>query len=142
MFRLWKCQTGDRLPYHNQITPNLIWNVEQNKPSLIADDLAIFGISREITHEILLARGVYKWLSVRRQLIKIKNVWREKLTASYTNRRGMSAIDRAYQKGYARAIEECRSDVRAMCHSARWQAPDFDREANKYLSVFERQETT
>ena len=42
-------------------------------------DLEIFNVPKEITHSILLARGVYKWLGVRRSLIKLKNIWKERI---------------------------------------------------------------
>jgi hypothetical protein len=125
------------LPYQDQLTPQQIWNIAQNKPSLIADDLETYGVPRAVTHNILLARGVYKWLAVRRQLITLKDVWGTRLTQSYTSRKGLPPLPRAYQQGYAKALEECRAEVRALCHSSRWQAPDFDREAQTHLQTLE-----
>lgn len=39
------------LPYSNQLTPNLIWNIEQNKPSLVARDMAQYGIPVDTTRQ-------------------------------------------------------------------------------------------
>ena len=125
------------LEYKNLLTPKLIWNIEQNKPSLIAKDLQAFGVAPEITHDILLARGVYKWLSVRRQLIKLKNVWKSRIVETLSKLREAKKSDNAYEvgylRGYLKAYNECRGEVRALCHSERWQAPDFDRKAQAHL---------
>ena len=39
-----------------------------------------------------------------------------------------------YLRGYLKATEECRAEIRDMCHSDRWRAPDFDKEAQEYLN--------
>ena len=112
-----------------------IWNFEQNKPTLIAKDLEPFGVPREVTHNVLLARGVYKWLAVRRDLIKLKNVWRDRLTECYhAAQANRNPIRGAYLKGYAKGVEQCRKEVRALFRSGRFRAPDFDKEANAYIA--------
>ena len=118
------------LQYIDLLTPSAIWNIEQNKPSLVADDLEAFDVPRDVTYSILLARGVFKWLAVRRELIKLKNIWRDKLTVSY---RAQENDSTEFRKGYIAAMEECRKEVRILCHSGRFRAPDFDRKANEYL---------
>jgi len=42
-----------------------------------------------------------------------------------------------YCRGYAKAYEEVRKEVRDLCHSERWQAPDFDYEAQNFLNKLE-----
>lgn len=125
------------LKYQNLLTPELIWNIEQNKPSLVAEDLEEFGVPAHITHSVLLARGVYKWLSVRRQIIKLKNVWKARIVETLAKlkeaKRSHNDYEVGYLRGYLKAYEECRSEVRALCHSERWQAPDFDRKAQAHL---------
>lgn len=118
------------LEYREQLTPQAIWSIEQNKPSLVVDDLEAFGVPRSESYAILLARGIFKWLAVRRDLIKLKNIWRDRLTVAY---RTQEVEKTAYRKGYIAAMEECRKEVRALCHSERFRAPDFDRKANEYL---------
>ena len=127
------------LEYSKYLTPKLIWNIEQNKPSLIAKDLEPFGVKKEIVHNVLLARGVYKWLAVRRRLIKLKETWKAKITETQhkiTNEK--NSHKKFYLKGYLKAYEECRKEVRELCHSDRWQAPDFDRQANEHLKKLEQ----
>ena len=53
-----------------------IWNFAQNKPSLIVEDIAkeYPNIDQDFIYEVLLKRGVFKWLSVRRELIKLKDI--------------------------------------------------------------------
>lgn len=126
------------MKHRNFLTPKLIWNIEQNKPSLVAKDLEeMAGVPRSLTHAVLLARGVYKWLAVRRDLIKLKNVWRDELSELYALQEGQknngnwkAALE---TKGRIKALEMCRKQVRALCHSERWRAPDFDKEANRFL---------
>ena len=129
------------LPYENYLTKERIWCIRQNKPSLVAKDLETFcGVNRKIAHNILLARGVYKWLSVRRDIIKLKNIWKSRITSILSDIRILKKENNVYQLGYARgylkAYEECRKEIRELCHSDRWKAPDFDKEAQKHLQSF------
>lgn len=125
------------LEYQDRLTPELIWSIEQNKPSLVAKDLLAFGVPPEVTHNVLLGRGVYKWLSVRRQIIKLKNVWKGRIAETLAKlkeaKRSHNDYEVGYLRGYLRAYEECRGEVRALCHSDRWQAPDFDSQAQAHL---------
>ena len=106
-----------------------IWNFAQNKPSLIVKDITekYGNVDPDFIYEVLLRRGVFKWLAVRRDLIRLKNVWRDEVTR--LNRKKTNT-----EKGYLRAIERCRAEVRALCHSDRFRAPDFDKKANEYLT--------
>lgn len=129
------------LPYSDMLTPNLIWNIEQNKPTLVAKDLSQLGIPEDITYSILLGRGIFKWLAVRRQLIKLKNEWKSRITVAHNKvvelKHTSNTHDLGYYRGYLKALEECRGEVRGLCHSPRWQAPDYDKEANRYLQQME-----
>jgi len=118
-----------------EVTPQTIWSFAQNRPSLVADDLEVLGISREVTHSILLKRGIYKWLAVRRELIKLKNKWRDELTELYheAGQYTRGSPERREIVGRIKTLEKCRAEVRELCHSDRWQAPDFDKEANDYI---------
>jgi len=108
----------------------------------IARDLKrLFGIPIAATFSVLLSRGVFKWLAVRRDLIEAKLRWKDKV------RETIGAIREAkkdpshqrlwYLRGYLKAVEECRAEVRAMCHSERWRAPDFDYHAWRFLRRLE-----
>lgn len=115
-----------------------IWSYKQNKPSLIARDLnQLFNVPVKAALQILLARGVFKWLAVRRDLIKLKNDWRDKIVELNKEvvklRKEINASSHpakqyqyGYMKGYKKALEDARADVRTLCHSERWRAPDFD----------------
>lgn len=121
--------------------PENIWNYAQNKPSLIAQDMAeIYGVPPEGTLRILMARGVFKWLNVRRELIKLKNGWKKSITEHqykyldqkcklFNNNKPSDHFRYGYTKGYHDALTKCRNEVRALCHSERWVCPDFDEKA-------------
>jgi hypothetical protein len=110
-------------------TPKNIWNFAQNKPTLIVKDLvAIYPqIDPNIVYEILLRRGVFKWLAVRRDIIKYKNELKIEITR--LNRKKSQK-----EKGYHKALIECMLRIRKLCHSDRFRAPDFDKKANTYIS--------
>jgi hypothetical protein len=115
------------------VTPRTIWHERQNRPSLVVDDLAEYA-PPDVVYTSLLRRGVFKWLAVRRGLIKAKDIWKRRVTQSITAQHAApSPTTRAYLRGYRRALEECRAEVRALCHSDRWQAPDIDRRARRWL---------
>lgn len=120
------------------VTQDNIWEYKQNKPSLIAKDFAeLFGIAETDTYAILLARGVFKWLAVRRDLIKFKDELRKIITKTIAEiHQAKKEKDRdrlMYLRGRLSAIEFCRNTIRDMCHSDRFRAPDNDRGAQKYL---------
>ena len=106
-----------------------IWEFKQNKPSLIVKDIIekYPNVDSDFIYEVLLKRGVFKWLAVRRDLIKLKDEMRNEITR-------LCNIKKTYkEKGYLSAIIEYRQKIRKLCHSDRWRAPDFDEKANQYL---------
>lgn len=123
-------------PYLN---PSSIWNCRQNKPSHIVRDLKSY-VDPDTVYETLLRRGVFKWLAVRRELIRLKEEWKERLKIADVDcqiaRRSDDRYYAAYMKGYRQALRECRQEVRALCHSPRWQVPDHDREAQRWLDSY------
>jgi hypothetical protein len=114
-----------------KLTPKNIWNERQNKPSLIVKDIKNIypDIDEYIIYEILLRRGVFKWLAVRRELIILKNEWKE--TIKSLNRKKTDK-----EKGYLKAMENCRKQVRLLCHSERWQYPNFDSGSKIFLNNY------
>jgi hypothetical protein len=108
--------------------PENIWNYRQNKPSYVCRDLeALAGVPRGVTARVLVARGVTKWLCVRRNLIRLKDRWKGQISALHAQQR-KAKRDTAfyYRKGYLAALEQCRAEVRELCHSERWAWPDHD----------------
>lgn len=129
-----------------EVKPQNIWEYTQNKPSLIANDMEqLFNVPKLATLKILMARGVFKWLSVRRELIKIKNIWKNKIVKlnneikilkSFVKNNPDNPVKQysyGYAKGYKKALEDCRKEIRKMCHSERWRTPDFDQKALKII---------
>lgn len=127
--------------HSDDLTPNRIWNIEQNRPILVAKDLAYLGIPIKTTMSILLARGVFKCLAVQRDLIRLKNVWKSRITDTLGKIRiakeNRDNVEHAYLKGYLKAYEESRRAIRALCRSDRWQAPDNDKYAMRFLKELE-----
>ena len=123
------------------VSESNIDHFRQNKPHHIADDLEqIFGVPKDATYKILLSRGVFKWLSVRRDLIKLKDEWKREITttleALHSCKGDMSLQHRTwYLRGYLAAKNEDREAIRDLCHSSRYQAPDNDPEARRWLDT-------
>lgn len=115
------------------MNPNNIWQERQNKPTLVARDLAAY-VDADTVYTVLLRRGVFKWLAARRKLIRVKDVWRERITASLEEQRTADPARKQWLRGYRAALEECRAEVRTICHGPRWDCPDFDRDAQRWLA--------
>jgi hypothetical protein len=116
------------------LNPKNIWLERQNKVTYVVRDLADYA-PEDVVYESLLRRGVFKWLAVRRDLIKAKDLWKARIRQSLVDQKhAKHGHEVWYQRGYRRALEECRAEVRAMCHSQRWRAPDFDGHAWHWLN--------
>lgn len=116
------------------VSPDNIENYRQNKASLIIGDAKqLFGADEYKMAKVLMSRGVMKWFAVRRDLIRLKDIWRARLRELYPRQGVRSPEERGYWKGYIKALEECRKEVRALCHSSRWRIPDNDEEVGKWL---------
>jgi len=102
-----------------------IWSEAQNRPTLVVRDLAPYAPA-DVVYGSLLRRGVFKWLAVRRDMIRLKDAWKAEVRA--LNRKKTER-----EKGYLEALEKCRAEIRRLCHGPRWVAPDNDRGANEYL---------
>lgn len=123
-----------------------IWQEKQNKVSLIVTDICKLldddeWISGNELYEILLRRGVFKWFACRRQLIKLKYIWRDRITASIEAQKLFKDRQELvwYWRGYRKALEECRAEVREICHSDRWQVQDNDRRAARWMKEYEEE---
>jgi hypothetical protein len=111
-------------------TPENIWNFAQNKPSLIVDDIVAEypDIDRDFLYEILFRRGCFKWFAVRRDLIKLKNFWRNIIAGNNYHKKDPKL------RGKMAQLILCREAVRRLCHSARWTVPDNDSKAIKWFN--------
>lgn len=112
----------------NKVTSKNIWNFAQNKPTLIVEDIVrkYPNVDPNFVYEVLLKRGIFKWLAVRRDLIKLKNEWKNEITK-------LNRKKTLKEKGYYHALLKCRAQVRKLCHSERFRCPDFDSRGNQYL---------
>jgi hypothetical protein len=123
------------------VSKDNIWNYAQNKPTLVAKDLELFGVPKKVTYTILLARGVFKWLNVRRSLIKLKDLWKERIKRTYNYQINLKK-SKDWHKGYRAAMEQCRKEVRILCHSERFTHVgdrDFDRDAFDFIQELENE---
>ena len=125
------------LEYFGLLDPDNIWRIEQNKPSLVVRDIKHLypDVDEDTIYKILLGRGVFKWLAVRRELIKLKDEIKEELTRLYKQVENMQKGTREHRElvGRIKALEWTRSRIREMTHSDRFIAPDNDREAQEFL---------
>ncbi len=132
-----------------EATRENIWNYRQNKPSLIAEDFEeLTMLPKRMCLKILMARGVFKWFRVRRELIRLKESWKKQITmlqgAIQNNKETINLKERStyadhynhgYAKGYHDALTECRNQIRLLCHSQRWTCPDNDMKAWEILNT-------
>lgn len=129
------------------LNPTNINQERQNRPTLIAQDLLdLAGVPPHLTYEVLLRRGVFKWFAVRRYLIAFKCGLKNAITALQIDLRGRNAVGlrrthfSSYLRGYLKALEFIRTDLRGMCNQPRWIAPDNDRLAVQWLYWRTRQD--
>lgn len=113
-----------------------IWNERQNKPTLIVEDLVVFGVDKNKAYEILLRRGAFKWFAVREEIILLKNEMKRELAAIQAERVERTGNDREL-RGRLLAITKYRNKIRALCHSQRWQCPRRDKKAQHWLQEYE-----
>jgi len=127
-----------------EIWVNRINNIKQGKLSYVVEDLEEIGVPSFISFFILLTRGIFKWMAVRRKLIKLKNKWKDEISLLYKKIKEIKKGSPEYQKiiGYIKGLERCRKEVRELCHSPRIQAPDNDIKAQKFLEEILRKEDT
>ena len=122
------------------ITPNNIWSYKQNHPELVINDLQIRGVSGEIIELVrisMLARGINKWLKVRRDLIAYKKIKKHQIKDKFqdimrikgelkkvpfkTVESYMLLKQLAVVKAELKLLEEVRSSLKALCMTERWQ---------------------
>jgi len=123
-----------------EVSPRTIWNFRQNNPELVIQDAKDYlGLSDEqckVLRLILLARGVNKWLKVRRDLIAYKTLI--KLRIRELNKevpelrermklfpRGTPENNKAYtewrvKRQELKTLTEVRGVLRSLCHSDRF----------------------
>ena len=114
------------------LTPRTIWNFRQNHPELVVRDLRDYlGLDEAacaFVRRVLLARGVNKWLKVRRDLIAYKKQLKHELKATDAERLASKGTPR-YRELTERLklLQRVRGDLKALCMTDRWQVWPHDR---------------
>lgn len=130
------------------VNPTNIWNYKQNHPELIIKDLERVGASPfiiKVVRTSMLARGINKWLKVRRDLIAYKKnirndikelnllipVLKKQMTSSWVDFKTASTyqVHEYYKnreqyivaKQILKYLNKTRADLKAMCMTNRWQ---------------------
>lgn len=87
---------------YNYLDPNTIWSFRQDIPELIVQDcIKEFNLDDEQAEKlriILMARGVNKWMLVRRQFIKLKLQIKEMLKDKKDDKKVYRAVQQIYVK--------------------------------------------
>lgn len=127
-----------------EVRPDNIWNFKQNKVSLMVDLIKnrYPEVETDFLYEVALKTGIFKWLAVRRQLIKLKNELRE-FDTEYCLRKKRKlhkTVERMIEdRGKHKMLIFIKEAIRKLCHSDRWQCPDHDSRANEWLKNKEKQ---
>jgi len=119
-----------------EVTPQNIWNFRQNNPELIIKDAQQFlNLNNEqcqILRNILLARGINKWLKVRRDLIAYKKQLKNKIKRLESEKTKIkSQISKNYnpllhneytvKKELSKLLQSIRHQLKQLCQTNRWQ---------------------
>ena len=119
------------------INQDTIWNFRQNHPELVCMDaqaeLGLNDVQTQKLRDILMRRGINKWLFVRRMLITLKHQWRDqiqdlddevgllKMIPNFQDHkkenRKRKKINRLRER--RNVPIQVRQQVRALCHSTR-----------------------
>lgn len=137
------------------INNKTINNFKQNRATYVVDDIMEkvktkgYDITREDLYEILLKRGIFKWLKVRKYIINFKEILKKAVTdltlynidnKSYFKSKlsTMSPTEKYwYTRGKIEAYIGCRKNLRLFCHSTRWTAANDDKKAAEFLRSLE-----
>ena len=106
--------------WENGLNPETINNFRQNTPELVIRDarrmLSLNEEQCQILRDILLARGINKWLKARRDIIRYKEKVKESIKyIQSTYKKGDVA-----QKATLQVLNLVRRDLRIICHQSRW----------------------
>ena len=121
----------------NTVNEKNINNFKQNKIKYLVKDFAEHGVPEEVTKEILLKRGINKWLANRTAIIKLKDEIKKEIKNTLAFMKVLEHAEICFckltgkkneiyrkQLGRLQALEETRKEIRKICHSSRWQFPE------------------
>jgi len=115
-----------------KIDKKTINNIRQNKIRYLVRDFAEYGIPEEATREVLLKRGINKWLANRMAIIHLKDELKTEIKRilglmEFYNKRGSASKNHPIYRefvGELKALIEMRQKIRKICHSSRWIFPE------------------
>ncbi len=112
------------------VNEKTINNIRQNKIKYLVKDFAEYGVPEDVTKEILLKRGINKWLANRMAIIglkdKLKNqiiFWLKSMNVE-KKYHGKNSLIYRQLVGILETTINIRQQIRKICHSSRWQFPE------------------
>ena len=115
------------MPEPQTLSPETIWMFKQNRPSLVVRDVCSLPVEKIVPTEvenILLKRGVNKWLRNRREIIKLKNRMKNDITGTLAEMRAARQEKNwhhhQYLRGQLKILMRVREELRTICKSERW----------------------
>jgi len=112
------------------VNEKTINSFKQNKIKYLVDDFAEYKIPEKITREILLKRGINKWLANRKAIINLKDELKIDiklqllLMKMIAKEKGKDSKEYKGMLGEYKATNYIRQRIRKICHTTRWQFPD------------------
>ena len=103
---------------------------KQNKIKYLVKDFKEQGVSEDVTREILLKRGINKWLHNRMLLVNLKDELKQEIKDLLSS---MDLYQAEYDKscgeyrelvGNLKVTNNIRQRIRKICHSSRWVFPE------------------
>ena len=112
------------------VTEKTINNFKQNKIKYLVKDFKEYGVPEEVTKEILLKRGINKWLANRMKIINLKDELLQDIRNCLGLMQIVAMIEGKYSQKYKevlgnfKATNNIRQKIRKICHSSRWVFPE------------------
>ena len=109
-----------------EVTKTNIYSFRQNNPELVVRDAREYlDLTEEecnILRTILLARGINKWLKVRRDLIAYKKQLKHTIKAIENQRKMVKGTPNyIVLREVSKALQSVRYTLRVLCKTDRWQ---------------------
>ena len=113
-----------------KVNEKTINNIKQNKIKYLVKDFKALGIPEDTTREILLKRGINKWLYNRMRFINLKDELKQKtiayLYSMKLNEKYHGKDSPIYKQllGMMLTTVHIRKQIRKICHNSRWVFPE------------------
>ena len=115
-----------------EVNEKSINGFKQNKIKYLVRDFAKLGIPEKVTREILLKRGINKWLANRMAIIHLKDelkveVKRVLEIMTFYNKRGSASKGHPIYRelvGGLNTLVKVKEKIRKICHSKRYVFPE------------------